>query len=71
MRCNEAWWDRAIRLVVGSGLLWAASRGHAWGFIGVLQLATAASGHCVLYRPFGWDTTKLFKRDASVERTAS
>ena len=41
MRCNEAWWDRGIRIVVGSGLLWAASRGHVWGLIGVLQLATA------------------------------
>jgi hypothetical protein len=42
-----------------------------WGWLGVLQLATAASGYCVLYRPFGWDTTKLFSRHASEERTAS
>lgn len=56
---NEAFWDRAVRLILGSTLCTLAATGHgAWGWFGLLQVATGLSGYCVLYVPFGIDTTK-------------
>ena len=59
MRCNESFWDRAVRLMLGSSLLTLAATGHGWwGWLGLLQVATGLSGYCVLYVPLGIDTTK-------------
>jgi hypothetical protein len=62
MRCNEAWWDRGLRLVIGSVLVSLALFGPKtpWGWIGLLQIATGLSGYCVLYRLIDLDTRQLF-----------
>ena len=63
MRTNEAFWDRALRLICGTALVTCAVTGPQvwWGWFGVLQIATGLSGHCVLYRLFRVDTTRWFK----------
>jgi Inner membrane protein YgaP-like, transmembrane domain len=59
MVANEGFGDRAIRLMLGSCLVTLAATGHgAWGWFGLLQIATGLSGYCVLYVPLGIDTTK-------------
>ena len=47
--------DRALRIVAGLGLIGATLAGYlpAWGWIGVVPLATAAIGWCPAYLPFG------------------
>ncbi|MFO0725203.1 MAG: DUF2892 domain-containing protein [Myxococcota bacterium] len=59
MKCNEGTLDRALRIAVGAGLLVLAALGHWWGWLGLLQLSTGLGGYCVLYEPFGIDTTQL------------
>ena len=50
--------DRALRVVAGLGLIGATLAGYlpAWGWIGVVPLATAAIGWCPAYLPFGLKT---------------
>ena len=50
--------DRALRAVVGLALVALAATGviGAWGWIGVVPLATAAIGWCPAYAPFGIST---------------
>jgi hypothetical protein len=50
--------DRALRVVAGLGLIGATLAGYlpAWGWIGVVLLATAAIGWCPAYLPFGLKT---------------
>ena len=50
--------DRALRIVAGLGLIGATLAGYlpAWGWIGVVLLATAAIGWCPAYLPFGLKT---------------
>ncbi len=50
--------DRAIRAVVGLVLIALAFVGPqtAWGWIGLIPLATAAVGVCPAYMPFGMNT---------------
>ena len=65
---NESTVDRAIRGVLGAGLLVASfvglgltsgtPLGIAAALIGAVLLFTAAAGSCLLYRPFGIDTSK-------------
>ena len=58
MVCNEGLGDRAVRVMLGTVLVTLAATGHgAWGWIGLLQIATGLTGYCVLYVPFGIDTT--------------
>ncbi len=64
---NEGAADRAVRAVVGVGLLAlsftslgiASARplGIGAALVGAVLLFTAASGSCLLYRPFGIDTS--------------
>ena len=43
MRINMAIWDRAIRLLLGTGLVaWGAAGGPWWAYFGLALLATAA-----------------------------
>jgi hypothetical protein len=67
MRCNEAWWDRGLRLLIGSVLVSLALFGPKtpWGWIGLLQLSTGLSGYCVLYEPLGWNTRARSKHLAA------
>ena len=55
MKTNEGQMDRALRVAVGVVLVGLAAAGGmgAWGWIGLLPLATGLSGFCPLYRAIG------------------
>jgi hypothetical protein len=65
---NESAVDRVVRGVLGGGILVAslaglgATSGKPLGIvaalIGAVLLFTAVTGSCLLYRPFGIDTSK-------------
>ncbi|MDL2190361.1 DUF2892 domain-containing protein [Cobetia sp. LC6] len=52
--------DRAARIVAGAALILLALTGAigAWGWIGVLLLATGLLSVCPAYLPFGFSTCK-------------
>ncbi|MGA8172507.1 MAG: DUF2892 domain-containing protein [Methylocystis sp.] len=52
--------DRILRIVLGLALIGATLAGYlpAWGWIGVVPLATALVGWCPAYVPFGVKTCK-------------
>ena len=60
MKRNMGTADRAIRAVLGLGLLslvFVLEGGARWfGLIGLVPLATATIGWCPAYLPFGFDT---------------
>jgi membrane protein implicated in regulation of membrane protease activity len=60
MMANEGMVDRAVRVVLGLGLLAMVFVGPAtWlGWLGVVPLVTGLVGFCPLYRLIGWKTTK-------------
>ena len=55
MKTNEGQMDRALRVAVGMVMvgLTAAGGMGAWGWIGLVPLATGLAGFCPLYRIFG------------------
>ncbi|MET3107288.1 hypothetical protein AAKU67_002280 [Oxalobacteraceae bacterium GrIS 2.11] len=55
MKPNVGTIDRAIRIIVGSGLLLATMAGMIgmWGWIGLVPLATGVFRFCPAYFPFG------------------
>ncbi|MFQ3623845.1 MAG: DUF2892 domain-containing protein [Acetobacteraceae bacterium] len=58
MKTNMGTTDRALRAVIGIALIVLAVTGTigAWGWIGVVPLATAGLGYCPAYAPFGINT---------------
>lgn len=60
MKINMGSIDRTLRVIVGLALIVAALLGHigAWGFIGVIPLATGIVGVCPAYLPFGLSTCR-------------
>ncbi len=60
MIANVGTWDRAARIVAGLALISAALLGWvgAWGWIGVVPLATGVFRFCPAYLPFGLSTCK-------------
>lgn len=58
MTRNLAAWDRIARLVLGSLLIILAATGSvgAWGYLGVIFVATAFVSFCPIYRVFGLKT---------------
>jgi hypothetical protein len=58
MTTNEGNLDRAVRVVIGLVLIGMAAAGTVgvWGWIGIVPLATGATGWCPLYSIFGWST---------------
>lgn len=58
MSRNEGGWDRALRALLGVGLVGATLAGAigAWGWIGMVPLLTAAIGWCPLYTLLGVNT---------------
>jgi hypothetical protein len=64
MKTNEAIWDRAIRVVLGVGLLSLAFVGPQtpWGYIGILPLVTGLAGYCPLYQLLGLSTCPVSPR---------
>lgn len=57
--------DRAIRFAVGALLILLALTGviGAWGWIGVIPLATAFVSFCPAYRLLGMNTCGIKKAD--------
>ncbi len=58
---NESGIDRALRLIFGVLLLALVFVGPktAWGWIGIVPLATGLVGFCPLYRLLGIDTCRV------------
>ena len=52
--------DRAVRIVVGLGILSLAFVGPQtpWGYLGLVPLVTGLIGWCPAYMPFGVKTCK-------------
>ena len=60
MQKNVGTLDRTLRIVAGIALIALAATGTigAWGYIGVVPLATALIGWCPAYSIFGVKTCK-------------
>jgi hypothetical protein len=59
MKHNIGTVDRIVRIVLGIAIAVAGFVFHSWfGLIAVIPLATAASGFCPLYLPFGISTVR-------------
>jgi hypothetical protein len=62
MEPNEGMLDRALRIIVGLGLLafplgvFGIDQAHAWGWFGVVPLMTGLTGWCPLYALIGLRT---------------
>ena len=58
---NEGTIDRAVRVLVGAGLLSLVFIGpkSAWGWISVIPLVTGLIGVCPAYKLLGINTCKL------------
>lgn len=58
MKANVGNIDRAIRIIIGLGLVGATLMGAigAWGWLGLLPLATGIFRFCPAYLPFGLRT---------------
>jgi hypothetical protein len=63
MKSNVGGIDKILRIVVGLGLVGATAAGMlpAWGWIGVVPLATGLIGWCPLYPLLGMNTCPLKK----------
>lgn len=64
MTINEGVLDRSLRVVGGLlliGLAFAGTIG-AWGYLGVIPLATGAVGMCPLYRMLGVNSCPATRR---------
>lgn len=61
MSKNEGNLDRIARIAAGVGLIALAATGTvgAWGWIGVVPLATGAMGWCPLYSVLGINTCPM------------
>jgi hypothetical protein len=64
MKLNVGGIDRALRILVGLGLVaWAALLGGpVWAWIGIVPLATGAIGFCPLYPILGMNTCPMKKQ---------
>lgn len=66
MQANVGSIDRALRILVGLALIGAALFGAigAWGWLGLVPLATGVLRFCPAYLPFGWRTCALKKEQS-------
>ncbi len=64
MKANIGNIDRTIRILVGAGLIAATLSGAigAWGWLGLLPLATGIVRICPAYLPFGISTLRARSR---------
>jgi hypothetical protein len=60
MTFNEGIFDRGLRIVVGLILIGLSLTGNigAWGWVGIVPLATGLMGWCPAYSLFGIKTCK-------------
>ena len=58
MTANVGGIDKILRIVAGAGLIGATVAGMlpAWGYIGIVPLATGIMGWCPAYTLFGMNT---------------
>jgi hypothetical protein len=62
MTVNLGMIDRAIRAIVGLGLIyWAFTGGPVWAWVGVVPLLTAGIGFCPAYTLIGLNTCPVKK----------
>lgn len=63
MNANVGGIDKVLRIVAGVGLIGATVAGllPAWGYIGIVPLATGLMGWCPLYPLLGLNTCPLKK----------
>jgi len=61
MQVNEGTIDRAVRVISGISLVALAATGTvgAWGWIGVVPLATGLIGWCPAYTLLGFSTCPI------------
>lgn len=67
MKPNVGTVDRTVRIVVGLLLIGGAVSGTigAWGWIGLVPLATGTFRFCPAYLPFGLNTCGMKKHESS------
>ena len=63
MKKNVGGIDKALRILVGAGLIGATLAGMlpAWGYLGVVPLATGVLGWCPLYPLLGLNSCSIKK----------
>lgn len=63
MKLNVGGIDRIARIALGAVLVGLAATGNvgAWGWLGVVPLATGAIGWCPPYAMFGFNTCAMKK----------
>ncbi|MFM2035283.1 MAG: hypothetical protein RL459_548 [Pseudomonadota bacterium] len=61
MKANVGGIDRVVRISAGVVLVGLAATGTigAWGWLGLVPLATGATGWCPPYALFGWNTCSI------------
>ena len=61
MKTNEGTLDRALRIIAGLALIALAATGTvgAWGWIGIVPLATGLLGWCPAYTLLGLNTCPM------------
>lgn len=54
MKCNVGKADKAVRLIIGAGIIIAGVVFKSWwGLVGLIPIVTALVSWCPLYVPFG------------------
>ena len=63
MKTNEGTIDRALRVIAGLALVGLAATGTigAWGWIGIVPIATGLIGWCPAYTLLGMNTCPMKK----------
>ncbi len=63
MKANVGGIDKILRIAVGVGLIGATIAGMlpAWGYIGIVPLATGLMGWCPMYPLLGMNTCPIKK----------
>lgn len=63
MASNVGGIDKTLRIVAGAGLIGATAAGllPAWGYIGIVPLATGIIGWCPAYSLLGMNTCPMKK----------
>ncbi|GAA5171512.1 DUF2892 domain-containing protein [Viridibacterium curvum] len=65
MKSNVGTIDRTLRILLGLALIAGAATGvlGAWGWVGVVPLATGIFRFCPAYLPFGLSTCRVKQAD--------